>query len=152
MIPQNPVIQGKGKERELLSSSDEFGDDSMDLDPEFLAGLDTVEREAYSRTEKMVTAPSAMSSRPGSLALGGRSQSSALGGRPATSRNAGPAIDVITIEDDEDDKENFPVPTRHVRRRTDDGGGPPSQRARDDGRPIILARAASDVIELSDSD
>ncbi|KAF5391623.1 hypothetical protein D9757_002401 [Collybiopsis confluens] len=44
--------------------------------------------------------------------------------------------EVITIEDDEeDDKENVPVPTRHVRRRTA-------------GRPVIQG----EVIDLSDSD
>lgn len=161
VVPQNSGVKGKEKEEEPALSSDGFGDDSMDLDPVFLARLDTVEREAYSRTEKILPAPSTTSSRSGSLALGGQSQTSAVGVRSAASRNAGQVIDVIIIEDDEeeDDKENSPVPTRHVRRRTEDRGGgfgirgpPPSQRAREPGRPAILARTASDVIELSDSD
>lgn len=153
-------MKGKEKEEQPALSSDGFGD-SMDLDPVFLARVDAVERDAYSRTEKILPAPSATSSRSGSLALGGQSQMSAVGVRSASSRNAGQVIDVITIEDDEDedDKENSPVPTRHVRRRTEDRGGgfgirgpPPTQRAREPGRPAILARTASDVIELSDSD
>ncbi|KAH9838497.1 uncharacterized protein C8Q71DRAFT_751554 [Rhodofomes roseus] len=70
----------------------------------------------------------------GSSLARGRAESS----RPGTQRSAGLGIiasDVITIDDsDTDDKENVPVPTRHVRRRV----RPP--RSQDPG----------DIIELSD--
>lgn len=75
-------------------------------------------------------------------------------------------VDVIEIDDsdedmdDAEDKENQPVPARHVRQRMSNDtqavgrgfglAGPPlSQRT---GRPVVLATNADDIIDLSDSD
>jgi RecQ-mediated genome instability protein 1 len=142
-----------------MEDPDFFEDDSMDFDPKFLEGLDTVEKEAYDR---IVVPPSS--------ALVSNSESSdkscsSTAALPSTGRSVNQAIDVITIDEDDsgdaEDKENVPVPTRHVRRRTEDdvrGDGlgtralSGSQRARNPGRPIILAKTASAVIDLSDSD
>ena len=151
--------KGKGKEKPTSYSAedlDDFEDDSMDFDPKFLEGLDTIEKEAYNR----MTAPPPSSALP---STSGSSNNSTMA-LPSTGKSTIQAIEVITIEDDEDgdaeDKENVPVPTRHVRRRTgDDGSGglgtrvlSGSQRSRDPGRPTILAKTASAVIDLSDSD
>ena len=116
----------------------------FEIDDEALEKLDAVEKEAYASGN------------------GTRSKSS----QPQANCSSSVAVasrDVITIEDDEDegdDKENFPVPTRHVRRRTEDGvgefsgSGPGgSQRARQPNRPIVLAKTVSAIIDLSgDSD
>jgi RecQ-mediated genome instability protein 1 len=142
-----------------MEDLDLFEDDSMDFDPKFLEGLDTVEKEAYDR---IVPPPSsALTFNPESS---DKSRSSTAAS-PSTGRSIGQVIDVITIDEDDDgdaeDKENVPVPTRHVRRRTEDDvrGGRQgtrtlsgSQRARNPGRPTILAKTASAVIDLSDSD
>ncbi|KAF9456620.1 hypothetical protein BDZ94DRAFT_1275214 [Collybia nuda] len=149
--------KGKEKEQESDWSSDGFGDESMELDPDFLERLDRVEKEAYGHAEKVPPASFTESSRADSSALSGRSQTFVV----VQSQISEPVIDVITIEDDEEegDKENSPVPTRHVRRRTEDVSGEvispepaTSQRTREPGRPVILARTPSDVIELSDSE
>ena len=116
------------------------------IDDETLEKLNAVEKEAYAG---------------GNAA---RWSSSIQSQEKCSSSTAVASRDVITIDDDEeegDDKENFPVPTRHVRQRTEEdrmggfGGGRPggSQRARQPNRPIILAKTASAVIDLSgDSD
>lgn len=103
----------KGKERAkgtMSPSSSEYGGDTMDDD--FREQLDQAEMKA-------MEAFSTSSSRP--------VMPSAIGTQGRAS------LEVITIEDDkDDDKENmnFPVTTRHVRRRT-----------------VVLQ---SDVIDLSD--
>ncbi|KAF5382007.1 hypothetical protein D9615_004446 [Tricholomella constricta] len=136
--------------RDVGFSSDEF-DDDISFDSEVLAGLDAI--EALNTTTRSTAAAAAAEFQPPSaVGSGSRSGSSTIGARSQSS-----ALDVITIDDDsdEDDKENLPVPTRHVRRRFDGGGmsqGTANQRARDPGRPIVLARSASDVIDVSDSD
>jgi len=155
--------KGKGKEKmtsDRTDDSDELGNESMDLDPKLLEVLDTAEKEAYDRMlahspSSALVSGSGSSDRP-------RSSTVAL---PSTGRNIAQGIEIINIEDDDEnedaeDKENVPVPKRHVRRRTeDDGRGgldarvlSGSQRARDPGRPTILAKTASAVIDLSDSD
>lgn len=155
--------KGKGKERATNyrpESSDDFEDDSVDFDPKFLEVLDTAEKEAYDR----IMVPPSSSALPSTSGSSDKSRSSTAT-QLSTSRSVTQAIEVITIEDEDDngdaeDKENVPVPTRHVRRRTDeDGRGrlsarvlSGSQRARDPGRPTILAKTASAVIDLSDSD
>jgi RecQ-mediated genome instability protein 1 len=150
--------QGKGKEKATSYESkdlDDFEDDSMDFDPKFLEGLDTIEKEAYNR----MTAPPPSSALP---STSGSSDTSTTA-LPSTGKSTIQAVEVITIEDedgDAEDKENVPVPTRHVRRRTEDDGRGGlgarvlngSQRSRDPGRPTILAKTASAVIDLSDSD
>ncbi|KAG5651361.1 hypothetical protein H0H81_008930 [Sphagnurus paluster] len=128
----------------ISMSSDEF-DDGFMFDNDMLAGLDAI--EALNSTTSLPLPTTGSSSRTSSSMVEG-----------GTRR----ALDVITIEDDSDgdDKENLPVPTRHVRRRFDGGSGngsgmsqgSASQRARDPGRPVVLARTASDVIDLSDSE
>jgi len=118
------------------------------IDDETLEKLNAVEKEAYASGNSTAT-------RWSSSSQSQVKRSSFAGVAPR---------DVITIEDDEDegdDKENFPVPTRHVRRRTEEdgmggfSGGRPggSQRARQPNRPVVLAKTASAVIDLSgDSD
>ncbi|KAF8150793.1 hypothetical protein B0H34DRAFT_152469 [Crassisporium funariophilum] len=92
---------------------------------------------------------------------------------PATSGRVPAVIDIDDSDEDEDmlgadDKENEPVATRHVRRRTvaEDRGldsgvlgrafssqaWPISQSQRTDGRPVVLATNPGDVLDLSDSD
>ncbi|KAG6862495.1 hypothetical protein C0995_000042 [Termitomyces sp. Mi166 len=101
----------KGKERqtEMSVSSDEYDDDIV-YDEDVCADLDAIEAMG-----------NASCTRPASTV---GSKSSGVG------MTNGIGAEVITIEDsDDDDKENNPVATRHVRQRM-----------------------ASDVIELSDSD
>ena len=117
------------------------------IDDETLEKLNAVEKEAYAGNSTTTRWPPSI-------------QSQAKG----SSSVAVASRDIITIEDDDDegdDKENFPVPTRHVRRRTEEdgmggfSGGRPggSQRVRHPNRPIVLAKTASAVIDLSgDSD
>ena len=158
----NQIEKGKGKEKEKVTNYGEdldfFEDDSMDFDPKFLEGLDTIEKEAYNR----ITAPP--SSALLSISRSSDKSCSSAVALPSMGISAIQTTEVITIEDDEDgdadDKENVPVPTRHVRRRTEaDGRGglgaralSGSQRSRDPARPTILAKTASAVIDLSDSD
>ncbi|KAF8071838.1 hypothetical protein FPV67DRAFT_1667295 [Lyophyllum atratum] len=137
---------------DMSIDSDEF-DDDMVFDTDMLAQLDVIEA-GKSQTTANPPPPSTVgsSSLSGSSAVGARSQSSVM----AVERNA---TDVIIIEDDSDaeDKENVPVPTRHVRRRmaggsASQGSGSGSQRARGPERPVVSAAAAADIIDLSDSD
>ncbi|GLB40320.1 putative recQ mediated genome instability protein [Lyophyllum shimeji] len=142
---EGAVANGKtkaiGGDGDITVSSDEFDDDNM-FDSNMLAGLDAIDAL---NTNTSVAAPP--TSTIGSSSLSG---SSARHVKSAT-------MDVITIEDDSDadDKENHPAPTRHVRRRTEDmsqASRSGSQRARDPNRPIVLAKTASAIINLSDSD
>ncbi|KAG6853981.1 hypothetical protein C0991_011844 [Blastosporella zonata] len=130
--------KGKGKRIEVDVSSDEYDNDEM-FDNNMIADLDAIEKEAFNG------AP-----RPASTAGRG---SSALGASTGGGVAGGAELNVIEIDSDEDDKENTPVPTRHVRRRV---GGGQSQgfwgsQARS-GQPVILAKTEEDIIELSDSD
>ncbi|KAG6856895.1 hypothetical protein H0H87_012476 [Tephrocybe sp. NHM501043] len=120
--------KGKGKRAEVNISSDEYDDGDM-FDNDIFADLDAIEK-AY------VDAPNPL---PASLAGSGP--------------NAGESTDhnVIEIDSDEDDKENTPVPTRHVRRRVG-GGLAQGNRGGQTGRPVVLAKTAEDIVELSDSD
>lgn len=104
------------------SSEYEFG---LDVDEsEMLAALDRVEKEQGQRGSSMTAAPSSAA---------GASSSS----RPVTSRRLAQEHSIIEIDDDEDEKENMPAPTRRVRQRTATQRS--SQMIPDD-----------DVIELSD--
>jgi RecQ-mediated genome instability protein 1 len=156
--------KGKGKEKErsiAQDDSDGFGDDGMDFDAELLRGLDMIEKEAYAnaaRMEMIPSPPSAIASISGSSSCSGigKPQSFAV----PTTRSTAQAVEVITIEDDNEngnaeDKENVPVPTRHVRRRTDnndqDGSaGLRRQKARETGKPTLSITSASSIIDLSD--
>ncbi|KAF9485165.1 hypothetical protein BDN70DRAFT_796385 [Pholiota conissans] len=66
-------------------------------------------------------------------------------------------LGVIEIDDSDeemgeaDDKENQPVPTRHVRQRMDNSRQTPALSQRT-GRPVVLASKPEDVINLTDSD
>ncbi|KAG6888426.1 hypothetical protein C0992_008506 [Termitomyces sp. T32_za158] len=111
----NGSSRRKGKEKQIETgvSSDEYDDDIV-FDHDVFAGLDAMEKamEHPSNTQPASTVGS------GSSGVGVRT------------RGKGIEHEVILVEDsDDDNKENNPVPTRHVRRRIDSG-----------------------VIELSDSD
>jgi hypothetical protein len=117
------VRQGKGKERArglVSAASSEFGSDSMSMDEEFMEQLDQVEMKALSQAP--LPGPSSSSWR-----VGPRLRSRVL---------SGTSMDVITIDDDEDDKENVSLSARRTRRRTD----------RD------LQAVGQEVIDVSDSD
>lgn len=144
--------KGKDKETDQRQyDTSDYGDDSMD--EEMLESIAAAEKEAYTSKGRIGVIP------PSSDAAA-RSSSSTINPRSPPHISQGPVVDVITIDDDDTDsdrydKENVPVPTRHVRRRTEDrgrGGLGGSQRAREAGRPVILARRESDVINISDSD
>ncbi|KAG6900800.1 hypothetical protein C0993_000119 [Termitomyces sp. T159_Od127] len=105
--------KGKEKQAETGVSSDEYDDDIV-FDNDVFAGLDAMEMamEHPSNTQPISTVGS------GSSGVGVRTRVEEI------------EPEVITIEEsDDDDKENNPVPTRHVRQRIE-----------------------SSVIELSDSD
>ena len=151
---------GKGKAvNQRTEDLDDFEDDGMDFDPKFLEGVDAVEKEAYNR----IMGPP-LSSGLRSISVSNDKSRSSTTAPTSTGRSVTQAIEVITIDDDDEgdaeDKENVPVPTRHVRRRTEDDGRGAlgaraltgSQRSRDPGRPTILAKTPSAVIDLSDSD
>jgi|ERR1700722_1627101 len=93
-----------------LSSSD-FGDDNIIMDDDFLAQLTRAETEALN--SKSTSGPSSTSSGR-APSFGPSGAAAGATGQPSTN-----VVEVITIDDDEEeDKENVPLPTRHVRRRT----------------------------------
>jgi hypothetical protein len=110
-------LKGKQKAKGTASTpSSEFGDEGMSMDAEFMEQLDQVVMKAMLN----VQVP------PASPISGSRAE--------MRSRDGDRSIEVIFIEDDEDDKENIPMPTRRVQRRMG---------------PIV---PEGDVIELFDSD
>lgn len=186
--------KGKAPATDAKDTSSEFGDDTMVMDMDFLEDLDKVEMDALGGSQSRAysqdlpgpaptspqTAKTVRSSTAKPVSAGGRAtlpipQSRSGGPRsgsvsiqtPGRSQRptAAPApLEVITIEDDEDDKENMAVMTRRTRRRTeiggDDGGrtranqasaSQASGRARSQA-PVILATDPDDVINISDSD
>ena len=159
---KNPVHRGG-------DSSDEYGfmDDENDFaNASFLGDLDRVEKAALEASYSSVSVPRS-SSMSGSGAASSSLASSYImvdkgkGTTKSTGEPATQASDVIEIDDSDeemleaDDKENKPVPTRHVRRRTEDGiAGPafPSQQrtSQKSKRPVVLASNPEDIIDLSD--
>ena len=163
---KNPVHRGG-------DSSDEYGlmDDENDFaDASFLGDLDRGEKAALEASYSSVSVP-----RSSSMSGSGVSSSLASsyvivdkgkGTTKPTGEQAMHTSDVIEIDDSDeemleaDDKENQPVPTRHVRRRTEDGiagpafalpSQPRSQRmSQKSKRPVILATNPEDIIDLSD--
>ncbi|KAF8638280.1 hypothetical protein AX17_002301 [Amanita inopinata Kibby_2008] len=129
--------KGKGK-AETINISDEedngFENDFF-MNQEFLESLDRVEMQALHAASTSNGAAPSPSSISASTLLDTRTKTLA-------------AQDVIDIADDEEgeDKENIPVATRHVRRRTEFGGS--------DLEPELGAKPvlSGDVIDLSDSD
>ena len=119
--------KGKGKAETIEVDDDEFGEDKFFMDQALLESLDRADMEARRISNEPMPNP------PPSTA----GSTSILCSNGAHSRN------VIEIADDDDcdDKENIPVATRHVRRRTD------TDRAQ--GSQPVTSR---DVIDLSDSD
>ena len=169
--PSKPIAnnnKGKGraadatrtKTRAELSdefpSSDDYGIDNMNDD--FWRELDKAEASA---DRSSLCAPATTSSSSSGLGSSWSAVERKTGGVATRDTLALSApLEVITINSDDDlmsteDKENVPVPTRHVRRRTEDdwegfGGGGLSQRR--DGRPVVLARSPNDIIDLTDSE
>jgi len=117
------------------SDSFDFDMSDIEIDDAFLADLDQVEREAMNANP-----PPASASGSGSTL--GVASSSTVGTSSSLSGGRS-VIDVITIDDDEeeDEKENVPLPQRHVKRRV---GG------RGLGGGSRLPN--TDVIDISDSD
>lgn len=180
--PPTSIPSDKGKARQTsvptshLSTtmqddpgSDDYGmDDSNDFDPAFLEECAKIERDAISKTSA-VHSPSSI---PVSTSVSGSSASVSMPSAPKISLPSTNAVsriaNVIEIDDSDDevlepdDKENEPVATRHVRRRTNaavaDTGPSQSQNHRyqnvrkKTGQPIILAINPDDIIDLSDSD
>lgn len=125
--------KGKGKAKGTHNDEEDF-DDNFIMNQEFLDSLDRVELDAMQR---VATSKEPTPTLPPSLA--GPASSNIPFYRTASQ-------DIIEVVDDEDneDKENVPIATRHVRRRTNNG----SQELELGGRPVI----PGDVIDLSDSD
>ncbi|KAG6910854.1 hypothetical protein DXG01_007170 [Tephrocybe rancida] len=124
--------KGKGKCVEVAVSSDEYDNDDM-VDAGMIAELDAIEKG-------WIDPPNPQ---PASTEGSGSS-----GLRTGT---GGSSVDnnVIEIDSDEDDKENAPVPTRHVRRRV----GPSQKQGLFGGSQARKAMPADvEILELSDSD
>lgn len=119
--------KGKGKAESIQVDDDEFGEDNFYIDQALLESLDRADMEARRISNEPM--PNLPPSTAGSTSI--------PYSNGAHSRN------VIEIADDDDcdDKENIPVATRHVRRRTDTD--------RTQGSQPVTSR---DVIDLSDSD
>jgi len=170
--PSKPIAnsnKGKGratdatttKTRAELSdefpSSDDYG--IGDMNDDFWRELDEAEASA---DRSSFCAPATTSSSSSGLGSSWSAVGRKTGG--VTTRDMPLALsaplEVITIDSDDDpmsaeDKENVPVPTRHVRRRTEDdwegfsGGGLTQRR---DGRPVVLATNPNDILVLTDSE
>ena len=119
--------KGKGKAEMIQDDDDEFGEDDFYIDQALLESLDRADMEARRISNEPMPNP------PPSTA----------GSTSIPYSNGAHSRNVIEIADDDDcdDKENIPVATRHVRRRTD------TDRAQ--GSQPVTSR---DVIDLSDSD
>lgn len=155
-------------------SSDDYGmDDDNDFNnPLFLEEIDVLEKAALQYPRKTSTSDPPLSG-IGTKSSSGKplterpsvppSQAKMSRKNPHSQRYALPAH-VIEIEDSDDemeeldDKENEPVPTRHVRRRLEHSKAPEASgvslqtQLSQKGRPIILATNPDDIIDLSDSD
>jgi RecQ-mediated genome instability protein 1 len=138
---------------EEFPSSDDYGIDNMNDD--FWRELDEAEASA-DRSAPATTFSSSSGLGSSWSAVGRKTGGVATRDTPALSA----PLEVITIDSDDDltsaeDKENVPVPTRHVRRRTEDGweglgGGGLTQRR--EGRPVVLATNPDDILVLTDSE
>ncbi|KAF8907305.1 hypothetical protein CPB84DRAFT_300216 [Gymnopilus junonius] len=161
------IDKGKRRADDEDGSSDYGMNDSNDFaDPSFLEDLDKVEKAALSSGGSIPS--SHFSSDPSHGAA------ISLLAKSSPSSAQVPPSEIIEIGDSDDemlgndDKENKPVAARHVRRRTEDNENPfltnsnsrpstPSSQSRlpmsqKTGKPVILAKKPSDIIDLSDSD
>ncbi|KAI0342854.1 hypothetical protein BDW22DRAFT_1394854 [Trametopsis cervina] len=139
------AASGNTKVNADSSASSDF---EFEFNDEFLSQLDKVEQEAIAATATTAVAGSSRTRDASSVAstatLASSSRPAAVvSSRPPQSRNPSaqpqPLVDlgIIDIDDDEaDEKENVPVPTRHVRRRL--------------GHPIASQAAPEEIIEISD--
>lgn len=168
--PSKPIAnsnKGKGRAADAMTtktkaelsdefpSSDDYGIDNMNDD--FWRELDEAEASA---DRSSLCAPATTSSSSSGLGSSWSAVERKTGGVATRDTLALSApLEVISIDSDDDlmsteDKENVPVPTRHVRRRTEDDwegfGGGPSQRR--DRRPVILATNPDDILDLTDSE
>ncbi|KAG6813948.1 hypothetical protein H0H92_005203 [Tricholoma furcatifolium] len=123
--------KGKGKHMKVNDSSDEYDDDFLYAD-DILAEVDAIEKASVPNV-------------PQSSTVGSNSSGLGFGAHER-------GDDVVIIEDsDDDDKENAPVPTRHVKRRlVDEPTRSQGRNQRSDGRPIIRASRVDDIIEIPD--
>lgn len=157
----------KAQTTEEEPGSDDYGMDDIDFgDADFWDNVDKVIEKAVADGDApMAPVHNPPSSASASASGSGTSSSYVMFDKKMTvgksDRSSAPAptqiLDVIEINDsDEDmyeaeDKENQPVPTRHVRQRMGDNREGPALSQRT-GRPVILAKNPEDVIDLSDSD
>ncbi|KAJ3714197.1 hypothetical protein C8R42DRAFT_252829 [Lentinula raphanica] len=126
---KKPSTPSNGKGKTPAMESDYEDDMFEELPSSFYDEIDKVELAVGMKSLSTSTA--------GSSTTRGSSSVSADNGTAARSSQV-ITSQVITIEDeDEDDKENVPVPTRHVRRRG--------------GQPTVIS-TSDDILELSDSD
>ncbi|KAH9481602.1 RecQ-mediated genome instability protein 1 [Psilocybe cubensis] len=154
-VPQDRDIQD--------ASSDDYGmDDLTAIDTSFLEACDKIEKDAITKTG--FAHPSSSTNVPFNS-----NPCTSLVSPPlstvASSGGASRIVDVIEINDSDedvleaDDKENAPVATRHVRRRTDTNSRPSRSQShrsqntlKKPGQPIVLATNPDDIIDISDSD
>lgn len=131
-IAQLPV-RSKGKKTALQAPSSDFdfdfGEDDVALvmdDASALEELEIIEGTHRASMPAVVPPTSSSGSASDSRLVGDQSRASASTQvRPDPARNANMDDVVIIIESEEEgDKENVPVPTRHVRRRTQQRRGP----------------------------
>ncbi|KAJ3515428.1 hypothetical protein NLJ89_g1768 [Agrocybe chaxingu] len=166
-LPSTFQSQAKPKAFVVDSDSDDYGmmdDGDIYEDAEFLENLNEVEQKALGRTS--IAPPSSTLSMPGGGQASTDSSTLASSRTPSSPMRTGEVIEIDDSDEEmfADDKENEPVATRHVRRRTEEnedifrsratlGSGARSQGpalSQKTGRPIVLATSLSDVIDLSD--
>jgi len=172
---QPPLPDDKGKGRQISAPMviDDLGSDEYDMDdendfadPMFLENIDKLEKAALQRGTSVISTNNPPS---GSVSILGGSTTSDVslrtsariitGGSSVKARTAPLATmedDVIEIDDSGDeileaeDKENAPVPTRHIRRKIETKEHSQNQSRSQRNRPVILAAHPEDVIDLSD--
>ncbi|KZP25218.1 hypothetical protein FIBSPDRAFT_821169 [Athelia psychrophila] len=134
--------RSKGKQALVQAPSSDFdfdfGDDDVALVMDDASALQELEMiEGTHRASAPAVVPPS-SSGSGSRSVGGNSRTSAPTRAPMRSDDLDDAVIVIESDEEQGDKENVPVPTRHVRRRT--------QQRRE---PVMLDE---DVIDISSSE
>ncbi|KAF9560485.1 hypothetical protein CPC08DRAFT_636483 [Agrocybe pediades] len=171
--PSMVVDKGKGRVEDVETntfphaaenaSSDEYdlGDDDF-ANATYIEDIDKVEKAALQRGASVGVANNLPSS--GSTTVWGTNNtssqstahivSSSTAIKPTTKGRPAPPVvaDVIEIDDSDDemlgaeDKENAPVPTRHIRRKIDTTTQNRTQR----NRPVVRKTDPEEIIDLSD--
>ncbi|KAJ3761019.1 hypothetical protein EV360DRAFT_80597 [Lentinula raphanica] len=138
---KKPSTPSNGKGKTPAMESDYEDDMFEELPSSFYDEIDKVELAVGMKSLFTSTSGPSTSTTRGSSSISADNQAAARSSQVITSQVITSQVitsQVITIEDeDEDDKENVPVPTRHVRRRG--------------GQPTVIS-TSDDILELSDSD